>query len=126
MTCYARDFSTDADKQRLGWQMSRIFGYLTSVAITERDKWVTVEEISEYLEKAYRCRFPEPSVSAQIRNLRKDAKHGGPSEYGYRIEQRRREGTHIAEYRYFGANKGYPEPSLFDRAQGEAIHVGRA
>lgn len=123
MTRYARDFSTDADKQRLGWQVDRILSYLEAVAITARDKWVTVEEISAYLENAYRCRFPEPSVSAQIRNLRKDAKHGGPSEYGYRIEQRRRDGTHIAEYRYMGPNKGYPEPSLFDKSHGQAIHV---
>lgn len=123
MTRYARDFSTDADKQRLGWQVDRILSYLEAVAITARDKWVTVEEISEYLENAYRCKFPENSVRSQISNLRKDAKHGGPSEYGYKIPGRRREGASIYEYRYMGPNKGYPEPSLFDKSHGEVIHV---
>lgn len=43
------------------------------------DSWMTLEEL------ARKTRFPETSISAQLRHLRK-AKHGA-----YRVDKRRRE-----------------------------------
>lgn len=117
-TRYARDFSTDADKQRLGWQMDKVLGYLASTAIRERDRWLTIEEMRIYLEAQWKCRFPEASLSAQVRNLRK-------SEFGgFDILSRRREGGRIAEYRYIGKRSQSAQPPLFDYARGEQLSGG--
>jgi hypothetical protein len=49
-----------------------------------RGRWLTLAEIQAALEAAWRCRFPEVSISAQLRHLKK------PLFGSYRLEKRRR------------------------------------
>lgn len=69
------------DKERLTGQMRGVLECLLP------GEWLTVSEISS------KTNYPEPSVSAQLRNLRK-VKFGGLD-----IPGRYREGTRIFEYR---------------------------
>lgn len=114
MTRYARDFSTDADKQALSVQRSRIFDHLAAVAIMERDRWLTCKEICDSLHKMYGCEFRETSISAELRNFRKSPDKGGMIGGPYLILSRRRKGVRIDEYRYAGKKSKFVESTLFD------------
>jgi hypothetical protein len=90
------------DKARLSLQIERIRLYLLP------GEWKTLLELKAALEAIYApAHFPEASLSAQLRNLRKEP-------YRLRVERRRREGVHgpgagIWEYRLSGRE---PEPQL--------------
>lgn len=60
------EYNAKLDRKRLSAQVERIRLYMLGV------EWRTVAEISDWLELHYRpAIFPETSVSAQLRNLRK-------------------------------------------------------
>jgi hypothetical protein len=90
------------DRARLSLQIERIRLYLLP------GEWKTLREMKAGLEAMYApAHFPEASLSAQLRNLRKEP-------YRLRIERRRREGVHgpgagIWEYRLSGKE---PQPQL--------------
>lgn len=69
-----------ADHVRLGAQIARV------KAVLETGRWYTVPDLQDAIWERFRVRDPEPSLSAQIRNLKKP-KHGG-----HEIE-RKREGN---------------------------------
>ncbi len=71
------------DDIRLGKQMMVI----KNVLLKNMNSWLTVDEVHAM------TFYPHASISAQLRNLRKE-KHGG-----YDVEGRYREGTKIFEYR---------------------------
>ena len=77
-------FDPDLDGERLARQLRAIRDYLFGL---EGDRFATVGEIASALG------FPECSVSAQLRNLRKP-RHGG-----YKIESRRLTETGLFGYR---------------------------
>lgn len=70
------------DGARLDLQRDRIKGVMLGFSI--RNRWITLSEIQDTLEASYEKRFPEASISAQLRHLRK-AEFGG-----YVLEKRRR------------------------------------
>jgi len=68
------DYDEKRDCGRMTTQLERIVG------IAKDEKWRTVERLALELRRAYPdTRFPEASISAQLRNLRK---------IGYRVEAR--------------------------------------
>jgi hypothetical protein len=71
---------TKADHQRLGAQIQRVLSVLSDGG------WYSVPDLQDCIWAQFRVRDPEPSLSAQIRNLKK-SKHGG-----HTIE-RKREGN---------------------------------
>jgi hypothetical protein len=81
------------DRARLARQVERIRMYMVAV-----ETWRTLREIKAVLEKAYAPTvFPESSISAQLRNLKKPP-------YSHQLLKRRRIGVHgpgagIWEYR---------------------------
>lgn len=63
--------------ERMPTQLEVVRGVMLLAA--QFDSWMTLEEL------ARKTKFPETSISAQLRHLRKE-KHGG-----YQVEKRRRE-----------------------------------
>jgi hypothetical protein len=59
-----------ADHLRLGKQIARVLSVLSD------GRWYTVPELQDEIFGRFNVRDPEPSLSAQIRNLKKQ-KHGG-------------------------------------------------
>jgi len=90
------------DRARLSLQIERVRLYLL------RGEWKTLREMKAALEAIYApAHFPEASLSAQLRNLRKEP-------YRLRVERRRRDGVHgpgagIWEYRLSGSE---PQPQF--------------
>lgn len=74
------DYVSKRDKPRLTLQIHQVRMYM------ENAGWLSVQDIAAELN------FPEPSVSAQIRNLRK-------KRFGSRIVERRYEGNGLYEFR---------------------------
>lgn len=70
------------DGPRLRFQLERVREYMLAIFPT----WKALAEISQELEKQYEIKFPEASISARLRDLRK-RKFGG-----YVVEGKRREG----------------------------------
>ena len=64
------------------------------VQASARERWLTLEEIRAALEDAWLCRFPEASISAQLRHLKK------PAFGAYRLEKRRRAGQGFGLFEY--------------------------
>jgi hypothetical protein len=97
------------DKARLSVQVERIRSYMLGV------EWRTLREIKTALENIYAPTvFPESSISAQLRNLKKPG-------YCYRLLKRRRVGVHgpgagIWEYRLLQPLQieRVPDPSSVD------------
>jgi hypothetical protein len=84
------DYDPVRDAERLRTQVGRIY-------ILCRDgKWRTVRSISKELEETYHAFFPENSVQAQLRNLRK---------LGVTVE-RRRISDGLSEYRLVRVVRG--------------------
>jgi len=83
-----RTFGPACDKldvPRITKQMDRIREYMLAVF----PAWKTLAEISEWLEEKYKkegAKFPEASVSAQLRHLRK------PQFGSYDVKKKRRSG----------------------------------
>ncbi len=65
MTFDGYTFDKDRDGQRLSTEMARVKAYVLD------GEWHTLSEISLILSAIYECRFPESSVSARLRDLRK-------------------------------------------------------
>jgi hypothetical protein len=59
-----------SDHIRLGAQIKRVLDVLSD------GRWYTVPELQDEIFGRFQIRDPEPSLSAQIRNLKKQ-KHGG-------------------------------------------------
>ena len=74
------DYVSSRDKPRLTQQIHQVRMYM------ENNNWLSVKQISDDLN------FPEPSVSAQIRNLRKE-------KFGNRIVERRYQGNGLYEFK---------------------------
>lgn len=95
-------YDPQLDRARLGLQIERVRAHMLSV------EWITLRELKLALEKKFApALFPESSLSAQLRNLRK-------AEYSYRLLKRRRAGAHgpgagIFEYRLL---RPEPRPQL--------------
>lgn len=86
------------DGERLQVQMERLLKHLRAMA--QRGAWQTITELCEALERQYpNTRFPENSISAQCRNLRKE--HCG----GYDVRGQWRT-KNIYEYRLFEETRG--------------------
>jgi hypothetical protein len=68
---------TAADHQRLGTQLDRL------LSVVRDGSWWTVEQLQDEIFGRFQIRDPQASLSAQLRNARKE-KHGG-----YTIERRR-------------------------------------
>lgn len=83
------DYDPLRDLERLQTQMSRIY------RLTVDGAWRSVREISSALEIEYRVFFPENSVQAQLRNLRK---------LGVTVE-RRRVSDGLSQYRVIREEK---------------------
>ena len=78
---YGSDYDPELDRKRLSGQMLRVFEYMRN------EKWMTLYEISSSINE------PESSVSAQMRNLRKD-RNGN-----HTIEKQRRGQSGTWEYK---------------------------
>lgn len=78
------------DHERLTGQLKDIYECLLADG-----GWMTIAEICCYCADHFDGRYPEPSMSAQLRNLRKE-RFGG-----HDIQGRYRNGTRIFEYKYF-------------------------
>ena len=84
-------FDKRLDSKRVNQQMERIMDFMLSRAI---QVFLTLPEICQSLEvKYYPARFPEASISAQLRHLRK------PRFGSYLVEKRRRGKGGLWEYR---------------------------
>lgn len=77
------DYDPARDADRLRTQLGRIF------LLCRDEEWRTVRAISKQLEEQHQMFFPENSVQAQLRNLRK---------LGIKVE-RRRVTDGLSEYR---------------------------
>lgn len=77
-----RTFEDKLDGPRLTKQLERVREYMLAIFPT----WKTLSEIKEALEQKYNAKFPEQSISARLRDLRKK-KFGS-----YVVERKRREG----------------------------------
>lgn len=86
-------FTERADGVAIRAQIERVRNKLLSAAM--RGRWLTVEEICKDLERDWGFRFPQTSVDADLRHLRK------PQFGSYNVIRRGREGTRISEYRIF-------------------------
>ncbi len=90
-------YNPEIDEGRLRTQMQQVLDVLSG---DERWQWWTVTEIADVLSGHGCPNVPEPSVSAQIRNLRKRGNGG------YLITGRYRKGIRIYEYRLEGLEQG--------------------
>ena len=91
MSTFGPEYDEDLDRERLHKQHERIRDFMID------GKWRTLREISTALS------YPESSVSAQLRHLRK-------SEFGgHLVEKRRRGLTGLWEYRVEDQRKQFDE-----------------
>jgi hypothetical protein len=89
---FGPEYQQKFDGHRLNTQMLRVRDLM--VQASARDRWLTLGEICVALEDAWCCRFPEASVSAQLRHLKK------PGFGGYRLEKRRRASSRFGLFEY--------------------------
>jgi hypothetical protein len=83
------DYVPELDAARLAGQIERVYSVLS-----DGDYWWTLDEIEREIRRRFDLHDPEPSISAQIRHLRK------PRFGSHSIEKRRRgEETGLFEYR---------------------------
>ena len=81
-----------ADTRRLSTQMDRLKKHMLEASA--RGRWLTLTEIRAALEESWRCPFPEASISAQLRHLKK------PAFGAHRLEKRRRYGAGFGLFEY--------------------------
>src|SRR5687767_11196915 len=74
---------TKADHVRLGKQLQRVLNVLSD------GSWWSVPQLHTEIWRRYGIHDPEPSLSANVRNLRKP-KHGG-----YTVERKRERNTYF-------------------------------
>jgi hypothetical protein len=89
---FGPEFRQQADGHRLNTQMERVRDHMLQA--TSRGRWLTLAEIRSALEATWRCRFPEASISAQLRHLKK------PMFGEYGLEKRRRHGPGFGLFEY--------------------------
>lgn len=106
---YGPTFVPALDASRLSAQRDRIRNVMLAASITNR--WLTLGEMSETLESVYDCRFPEASISAQLRHLKR------PENGGYCLEKRRRGAGTVGlwEYRLLAPVQLVPEQLDFTK-----------
>jgi len=80
------DFNQELDGARLTGQICRVY------TIMKDGSWRSVAEIQTAIFKKFKVLDPEPSISAQLRNLRK------PQNGANAVEGRRREKSSLYEY----------------------------
>ena len=85
-------FEEKLDGPRLRKQLERVREYMLAIYPT----WKTLEEISEDLEKIYKIKYPTQSISARLRDLKKE-KFGN-----YEVPKKRREIGEFIESRSSG------------------------
>lgn len=80
------DYIESRDRERLTTQIARVY------EVTRDGAWMTLQQITSICRKKYpRENFPEPSISAQLRNLRK---------IGFVVEKRNvAESGYLCQYR---------------------------
>ena len=83
-----RTYEDKLDGPRLTAQLERVREYM----LAKFPDWRTLAEISKYLERLYNTKFPEASISARLRDLRKK-KFGGYTVKGKRREDKEQNGT---------------------------------
>jgi len=87
-------YEAEKDYERLSGQIRVVLEVLKQSSLSAR--WLTVEQIRRRCLLEHDEQFPEPSISAQIRNLRK-------SRFGsWNISGRYRKGVRIYEYKIEG------------------------
>jgi hypothetical protein len=100
---FGPDYKKTIDGARLCTQMERIRVYMLGV------EWRTLGEIERDLETLFRpCHFPQASISAQLRHLRKEI-FGG-----HRLEKRRRKEAGLFEYRLSPRSAFQPAAAIQD------------
>jgi hypothetical protein len=89
------------DRERLSLQIERVLSFALGV------RWKTLSEMKSELEKVYfPTKFPEQSISARLRDLRKPP-------YLCRLEKRRRGTGGTFEYQLFPPLPFRPQHTLF-------------
>lgn len=103
---FGPDYHRESDGSRLNTQMLRICAFMLQSSACNH--WLTLAEIRSALESRWIAKFPEASVSAQLRHLRKIA-------FGsYRLEKRRRGGASAGIYEYRLSEPEYRKPVQSD------------
>lgn len=97
-------YDKDRDKDRLIKQMQAIRDFMVGTAC-----WWTVQELESQLTSMHNMPFPQNSIQAQIRNLKK------PEGGAYIVEKRRRknqqgEETNLWEFRMSNPDPNAPPP----------------
>jgi hypothetical protein len=99
---YGPSYRSDVDRDRLSTQQDRLRTFMLQNSACNR--WLTLAEIRSGLESRWIAKFPEASVSAQLRHLRKMA-------FGSHRLQKRRRGEAVAgiyEYLLLEPERGTP------------------
>lgn len=93
MGTYGPSYDANLDHDRIANQMERITGLM--LVASEANKWLTLGEIETHLKTMFpNVQFPQASISAQLRHLRKDA-------FGaYLVRKRRREPAYRGIWEY--------------------------
>jgi hypothetical protein len=96
---FGPSYRGDLDGNRLSTQQDRLRVFMLQNSACNR--WLTLAEIRSGLESRWIAKFPEASISAQLRHLRKIA-------FGsHRLEKRRRGAATAGTYEYLLSE---PEP----------------
>lgn len=103
---FGPSYSGSLDAKRLSTQQDRLRVFMLQNSATNR--WLTLAEIRSGLESRWIAKFPEASISAQLRHLRKIA-------FGsHRLEKRRRGTAAAGIYEYLLSEPERPRPSRSD------------
>jgi hypothetical protein len=95
---FGPSYRGDLDGNRLSTQQDRLRVFMLQNSACSR--WLTLAEIRSGLESRWIAKFPEASISAQLRHLRKTA-------FGsHRLEKRRRGAATAGTYEYLLSEPG--------------------
>jgi hypothetical protein len=96
---FGPSYRGDLDGNRLSTQQDRLRVFM--LQNSARNRWLTLAEIRSGLESRWIAKFPEASISAQLRHLRKIA-------FGsHRLEKRRRGAGTAGIYEYLLSVPGH-------------------
>jgi hypothetical protein len=99
-------YRSDLDAKRLSTQQDRLRVFMLQNSACNR--WLTLAEIRSGLESRWIAKFPEASISAQLRHLRKIA-------FGsHRLEKRRRGSAPAGVYEYLLSEPEHRKPAQSD------------
>lgn len=103
---FGPSYRSDLDGNRLSTQQDRLRVFMLQNSACNR--WLTLAEIRLGLESRWIAKFPEASISAQLRHLRKIA-------FGsHRLEKRRRGGATAGIYEYLLSEPERRKPGQSD------------